>query len=70
MQIEPFEVENKVPDEGGIEWAVKRLLNNRSWGPLRMRAEHLKGWLPATRRGEKGDTADKEGGVQDTREGA
>ena len=36
-----------------------------------MREEHLKGWLAASRRGEKGETADKEGGGQeDTREGA
>ena len=36
-----------------------------------MRAEHLKGWLAAARRGEKVETADKEGGGQeDTREGA
>ena len=36
-----------------------------------MQAEHLKGWLAATRRGDKGETADKEGGGQeDTREGA
>ena len=36
-----------------------------------MRADHLKGWLAAARRGEKGETADKEkGGREDTREGA
>ena len=59
-----------MPDEGGIEWAVKRLRNNRAGGSSRMRAEHLKGWLAAARRGEKGETVDKEGGGQeDTREG-
>ena len=36
-----------------------------------MRAEHLKVWLAAAGRGEKGETADKEGGGQeDAREGA
>ena len=71
VQIERFGVENKVPDEGEIEWAVKLLRNNRSVGASRMRAEHLKGWLAAARRREKGETADKEGGGQeDTREGA
>ena len=36
-----------------------------------MRAEHIKGWRAAARRGEKGETTDKEGGGQeDTREGA
>ena len=41
-------------------------------GPSRMRAEDLKGWLAAARRGEKnGETSEKEGGGrQDTREGA
>ena len=62
MEIEPFEVEDKVLDEGEIEWEVKRLRNNPSRGLSRMRAEHLKGWLAAARRGEKGETADKEGG--------
>ena len=61
-----------MPNEGEIEWAVKRLHNNRAWGPSRMRAEDLKGWLAAARRGEKkGETAEKEGGGrEDTREGA
>ena len=63
MQIEPFEVEDKVPDEGEIEWAVKRLRNNRSGGPSRMRAEDLKGWLAAARQGEKErEAATKDGG--------
>ena len=36
-----------------------------------MLAEDLLGWLTAARRGEKGDTADKEGGGQEgTQEGA
>ena len=59
VEIETFEVEDKVPDEGEIEWAVKRLCNHHSRGPSRMRAEHLKGWLAAARRREKGETADK-----------
>ena len=50
MAIEPFEVEDLVPEEEEIEWAVKRLRNNRSGGPSRMRAEHIKGWLTAARR--------------------
>ena len=71
MEIEPFEVEDGVPDEGEIEWAVKRLRNNRAGGPLRMRADHLKGWLAAARIWEKGKSADKEGGGrEDKQEGA
>ena len=30
--IKPFVVEDSVPEEGEIEWAVKRLRNNRSRG--------------------------------------
>ena len=56
MRIERFEVEDKVPDEGEIEWAVKRLRNNRSGGPLQIQAEHLKRWLGAAQRGETGET--------------
>ena len=59
-------MEDGVPEEGDIEWAVKRLRNNRAGGPSRMRAEDLKGWLAAARRGEKqGETAEKEGGGQE-----
>ena len=50
VEIEPFEVEDGVPDEGEIKWAVKRLRNNRSGGALRMRAEDQKGWIAAAQR--------------------
>ena len=53
-----------VPEEGGIEWAVKRLHNNHSRGASLMRAEHIKGWLAAARRADKGETADMEKGGQ------
>ena len=53
VTIEPFAVEDGVPSEAEVEWAVKRLRNNRAGGPLRMRAEDLKGWLAAARREEK-----------------
>ena len=52
VTIEPFEVEDGVPSEAEVEWAVKRLQNNRAGGPSRMRAEDLKGWLAAARRDE------------------
>ena len=69
VDIDPFAVEDGVLDEREIEWAVKRLRNNRAGGPSRMRAEDLKGWLAVARRGEKkGETADKEGrGREETR---
>ena len=50
VTIEPFAVEDGVPEEEEIEWAVKRLQNNRAGGPSRMRVEDLKGWLAAARR--------------------
>ena len=43
-------------EEGEIEWAVKRLRNNRSGGVLRMWAEHVKRWLAAARKAEKDGT--------------
>ena len=50
-----------VPMEDDIEWAVKRLRNNRSGGPSGMRAEHLKRWLAAVWKAEEDkETADKE----------
>ena len=36
---EPFEVDYVVPTEAEVEWAVKRLRNNRAGGPSRMQAE-------------------------------
>ena len=49
--------------EAEVEWAVKRLRNNRARGPSRMRAEDLKRWLAAARRDEKGREArTKDGG--------
>ena len=63
VTIEPFTVEEGVPEEEEIEWAVKRLRNNRAGGPSRMRAEDLKGWLAAARIGEKEREAEtKDGG--------
>ena len=46
-----------VPEEGEIEWAVKRLRNNRSVGPSRMRVEHVKRWPAVAQK------ADKDGGM-------
>ena len=53
VEIAPFAVEDGVPEEAEAEWAVKRLQNNRAGGPSQMRAEDLKGWLAAARRGEE-----------------
>ena len=74
-------VKDLVPEEGEIEWAVKRLRNNRSGGLLLMRAEHIKRWLAeariaekeeSTAEGEKRATATETGGLEDpaTQEGS
>ena len=42
VNTQPFLVDYSVPEEGEIEWAFKRLRNNRSGGPSRIRAEHVK----------------------------
>ena len=63
VTIEPFVGEDGVPTEAEVEWAIKRLRNNRAGGPSRMRAEDLKGWLAAARRGDKDkETATKDDG--------
>ena len=50
-----------VPEEVEIEWAVKRLRNNRSGGLSRIRVEHIKRWLTVARKAEKdGDTTGEE----------
>ena len=67
VELEPFEVKDAVPEKGEIEWAVKRLRNNRFGGASRMRAEHIKGWLVVARTSEKGETSDTEKGGQEDR---
>ena len=59
-------MEDGVPEEEEIEWAVKRLRNNRAGGPSRMLAGNLKVWLATARRGEKKRETDTKdgGGVQ------
>ena len=61
VTIDPFEVEDGVPSEAEVEWAVKRLRNNRARGPSRMQAEDLKGWLAAAKR----DGTEREKRVKD-----
>ena len=58
--MDPTNIEDSVPTEDEVEEAVKKLLRNRSGGPSGIRAENIKGWLAAARRGgvaeEKGET--------------
>ena len=52
VTVTPSEIDDLVPTEDEIAEAVKKLRRNRSGGPSRIRAEHLKGWLAAAKRGE------------------
>ena len=53
ISVQPFAVDDLVPTEEEIEWAVMRLRNHRSGGPSGMRAEHLKRWIAKARKAEK-----------------
>ena len=47
ISVQPLLVEDSVPTEDEIEWAVTRLRNHRSGGASGMWEEHLKRWLAA-----------------------
>ena len=49
MTVKPAEIDDSVPTEDDIAEAVTKLRRNRSGGPSRIRAEHLKGWLAAAK---------------------
>ena len=59
VTVTPAEVDDSVPMEDEIENTVKKLRRKRLGGTSGMRAEHLKGWLAASKRGklaeEKGE---------------
>ena len=50
VPVDPTHIDDSEPTEDEVEAAVKKLRRNRSGGPLRIRAEHVKGWLAAARR--------------------
>ena len=50
VTVEPTLIDDLVPMEDEIAAAVKKLRRNRSGGPSRIRAEHIKGWLAAAKR--------------------
>ena len=52
VTVEPAIIDDSVPTEDKIAAAVKKLRRNRSGGLSRIRAEHIKGWLAAAKRGE------------------
>ena len=47
MGVQPFPVDNSIPEDKETTWAVRRLLKNRLSGPPGMRSEHLHQWLIA-----------------------
>ena len=60
VTVTPSEIDDSVPTEDEIAEAVKKLRRNRSGGPSRIRAEHLKGWITAAKRGELVEEKGKE----------
>ena len=50
VTIEPALIDNSLPTEDEIAATVQKLRRNRSGGPLRICAEHIKGWLAAAKR--------------------
>ena len=60
VTVEPELIDNSVPTEDEITAAVKKLQRNRSGGPSRSRAEHIKGWLAAAKRGGVAEEKGKE----------
>ena len=55
ISVKPFPVDDSVPTEDEIEWAVTQLLNHRSGGLSGMREEHLKRWLATAQNAEKAE---------------
>ena len=64
ITFRPATVDDSVSTEGDIEEAVKKLRRNISREPLGMQAEHLKGWLAASKR-ETREAAEKGEGKTD-----
>ena len=60
MTVDPALIDDLVPTEDEIVAAVKKLRRNRSGGPSRIRAENIKGWLAAAKRGGVAEEKGKE----------
>ena len=45
VSVDPFPLDDLVPMEDDIEWAVRRMRDNFSGGPSRIRAGNLQQWL-------------------------
>ena len=57
ISVDPLLVDDSVPTEDNIEWAVRRLMDNHSGGPSGMRVEHLQQWLWEARKVEEATSA-------------
>ena len=57
VSVEPFPVDDLVPTEDEIKWAVIQLRNHCSGWTSGMREEYLKGWLAATSKNDKEEAA-------------
>ena len=60
VTVTPSEIDDSVTTEDEIAEAVKKLRRNRSGGSSRIRAEHLKWWPAAAKRGELAEEKGKE----------
>ena len=60
VTVIPSKIDDSVPTEDGIAETVKKLRRNWSGGPSSIRAEHLKVWLAAAKRGELVEEKEKE----------
>ena len=60
VNVKPAEIDDSVPTEDEIAEEVTKLRRNRSGGASRIRAEHLKGWLAAAKRGGLAEEKGKE----------
>ena len=57
---ESLPVDDLLPMEDDIEWAVKQLRNHRYRGPSGMRANHIKGWLAEARKKERYEATEEQ----------
>ena len=60
------QIDDSVPTEEEVEWAVRRLRGHRSGGPSRMRAKKLWEWMQCHRATEEMAEADADGNLPET----
>ena len=55
MALTPFLVEESIPNEEEVVWAINCLRRNRARDPYGIRAEHLRSWMRVYMREESTD---------------